>query len=145
MNTKNVNSLKNAIDLFNKAITLDKKSITAYKLKGFALNNLNEYEQAIICFDLCIKYAGRNDHSFLSLIYANKGVSLMNLKEYKRALKYFDRSLEKNPQINIALVNRNIVLSKLKKIDLESVPNIRSSRLKPIVPTLDADLTKKSK
>lgn len=114
MKDKSIKSLEEAIDFFEKAITLSKFSVTAYQLKGSALNDMKRYGKAIHFFDLALRYVGKNDHSMQSVIYANKGVSLMQLNEYGHALTNFDKALILNSGLSLAKINRDLVIKLLK-------------------------------
>ena len=67
------------------AVKLDPKYKEALNNKGFCLNELKLYKEAIICFDQAILI----DQNFKNS-YKNKGTSYLKLNEYNKALQCFE-------------------------------------------------------
>ena len=60
--------------------------------KGIALQNLNEFNEAIEFFNKSIEI-NQND----SLALYNKGICLSRLRKYEEAIKCFEKLVEINP------------------------------------------------
>ncbi|MGX8190081.1 S16 family serine protease [Rickettsia conorii] len=118
---------------------LDPKHATAYCYKGYALNILEKYDEAIAAYDKAIElkpdyadaYAGKGcQYNFLEQYdeaikccnkaieldskcpsaYNNKGYALYELKQYIEAVKAFDKAIELDPKYDAALENKQAAL-----------------------------------
>ena len=78
--------------------------------KGYALNRLNQYRDAITCFDKGLKLDPKNIPA-----YVNKGVSLGSLNQHDEAIVCFDRALKLDPQNISANRSKGISLASLNQ------------------------------
>ena len=103
-----MNSLKlyeEAIQEFDKAITIQPSYYFAYHKKGNALYNLQRYEEAIECYDKTIQ---KNPDD--SLAWLNKGTAFIQMKEFEKAISCFDSAIELNPMFFSALHKKVVFL-----------------------------------
>ncbi|MBS4535136.1 helix-turn-helix transcriptional regulator [Clostridium sp. D2Q-14] len=100
-----------AIDILNKLeksnITLNnKQKINILVLKGNTYSYINDYDNALICYEECIKLAeDKSLNKLLSLIYINVAAVYEKLQEYQKSLDY-----------------TLLTLDLIKKYDRESLP-----------------------
>jgi tetratricopeptide (TPR) repeat protein len=71
------------------------------KLKGVALLNLGNYEEAIKCYDKAIEIEPNNAEA-----WNNKGIVLGRLSNYEEAIACYDKAIELNPTDGRAWYNR---------------------------------------
>lgn len=103
-----------ALILYEEALSLNFKPTAEYWFnKGEILKRLNEYENAIECFDNSIKIKENKDDAWLG-----KGNCFYNLKKYEDAIQCYDKVLNiKNSSfISQAITNKGVALYDLKKI-----------------------------
>jgi tetratricopeptide (TPR) repeat protein len=62
------------------------------KLKGVALLNLGNYEEAIKCYDKAIEIEPNNAEA-----WNNKGIVLGRLSKYEEAIACYDKAIEIEP------------------------------------------------
>ena len=84
---------------------INPKDRNAWNNKGFSLNELGRYEEAIKSLD----HALRIDPKY-AYAWNNKGISLNRLGRYEEAIKWYDKDLEINPEDAYARFNRSEAL-----------------------------------
>ncbi|MCH8085665.1 MAG: tetratricopeptide repeat protein, partial [Thaumarchaeota archaeon] len=133
-----------AIDAYEKAISIDPNYKWAWYNKGIVLNNLEKYENAIVVLNQVLRidpnYEGAYFEKGLALgelgrheeaipVYLkelqlnpidkwalnNLGWGLNELGRHEEALSYLDRSLKIDPTNTVAQKNKAIALKKLQK------------------------------
>ena len=77
-----------AIDCFDKAISLDSRNPYAWNYKGYALFDLGLYEEAIKCFEKAIEADQENAYA-----WCGKGYVLFKKAEYRKAIDCFDKAI----------------------------------------------------
>ena len=82
----------NAINNFNKSISINSNFPNTYNNKGIALAEKRDYSEAIINYDKAIKL--KKDYADA---YLNKGISLNKLKRFSEAIKYFKLLIKVKP------------------------------------------------
>jgi protein O-GlcNAc transferase len=82
----------NAINNFNKSISINSNFPNTYNNKGIALAEKHDYSEAIINYDKAIKL--KKDYADA---YLNKGISLNKLKRFSEAIKYFKLLIKVKP------------------------------------------------
>ena len=107
-----------ALEYYDKSISLDNNYFLAYYNKGICLSNLNFKEEAIIMYDKVISI----NNNFIDA-YFQKGYCLYNIKQYEKALKVMDKVLELDPNYYQAYYEKGFCLLKLKRIN-ESIIEI---------------------
>ncbi len=78
--------------------------------KGFSLNSLGYFQEAINCCDEALKI-----NSLLALAWLNKSVGLDGLRRYAEAIKCCDKALEINPQDARPWINKGHSLNGLRR------------------------------
>jgi serine/threonine protein kinase len=73
--------------------------------KGYSLNSLGRYEEAITCFDKALEINPKFAFAWIS-----KGYSLNSLGRYEEAINCHDKVLEKSPEFAVAWNNKGISL-----------------------------------
>lgn len=113
------NKNKEALEFFDKILKLVPKSNfkDLYLKKGFALDNLGKYKEAIDNYNIAIKL----DNKY-ALAYLNKGVSLGKQNKNLEAIENFDKVIELNPNSSEAYNNKGAALGNLNKYQ-EAVDN----------------------
>jgi len=87
-------------------------SATDWNNKGFSLNELKRYEEAISCFDKAINL----DPNY-AYAWNNKGFSLNELKKYEEAITCFDKAINLDPNYAYAWNGKGNSLYELKKYE----------------------------
>ena len=100
-----------AVESFDKAISLDPDNSFAWEFKAIALRSLGRYEEAIACYDKSMEL----DPLDYAAIY-NRAVLLERLGKNEEALNYFDRALGFNPINSFVWYNKAIALRNLGRI-----------------------------
>jgi tetratricopeptide (TPR) repeat protein len=95
-----------------------------WSVKGYCLNRLKRYYEALECLDKAIKI----DSNYVRA-WVHKGNVLNNLKRYDEALASFDRALELDANYHWAWVLRGDVLRNLKRYDEALVSDDRAIEL----------------
>ncbi|CAD8214671.1 unnamed protein product [Paramecium octaurelia] len=93
---KSYNRYQDAIECYEKAISINPKFDLAWNNKGSALNSLNRYQEAIRC---CEKAISINPKIFGA--HTNKGFALQQQKKYQNAVDCYEQALSicNDPQI----------------------------------------------
>jgi tetratricopeptide (TPR) repeat protein len=99
------------------AIVGEKEKLTYsdWSNKGFALDELGKFPEAIECYDKSLEINPRYD-----LAWNNKGLALADLGNLPEAIGCYDRALEINPRYGNALKNKGNALKNLGKL-LEAI------------------------
>ena len=133
-----------AIDAYEKAISIDPNYKWAWYNKGLVLNDLEKYENAIVVLNQVLRIDPNYEGAYFEKGYAlgelgrheeaipvylkelqldptdkwalnNLGWGLNELGRYEEALSYLDRSLKIDPNNTLAIDNKKIALEKLSK------------------------------
>jgi tetratricopeptide (TPR) repeat protein len=141
----------NTIEYSDKAIKINPRFALAYNVKGQALFNLKQYQEALACYEKALglrpKYIEAMNNKGLVLtaignyskaiecfnqsidlnpndasIWNYKGLSFHALEKYEEAIECFDRAISLNPSYTEALNNKASASNQLNKI---SPPDIR--------------------
>ncbi|CAD8214482.1 unnamed protein product [Paramecium octaurelia] len=89
---------------------LNTKEAEILVTEGFALYNLNKYQEAIECYDIAITINPQND-----AVWYYKGNALNKLNKYQEAIECYDKSITINPKDDKVQYNKGIALNKLNK------------------------------
>ncbi|CAD8166212.1 unnamed protein product [Paramecium pentaurelia] len=81
----NLNEYQEAIECYDKAISMNPKYDKAWYNKGLALNNLNKYQEAFECYDKAISINPKHDKA--------RSYALHQLQKYYDALSCYDQAL----------------------------------------------------
>jgi tetratricopeptide (TPR) repeat protein len=106
----NLGKNKEAIEWFDRVLSIKPNDINTLGVKGFALSRLGKYDEAIECFDKVLAIDPNNNHALNS-----KGEVLGNLGKYEEAIEYFDKVLAIDPIFISALINKAKALASLEK------------------------------
>jgi len=101
---------KEAIDLFNEAIKLNDKYISAYNYKGLCLMSLNKDSMDTFtkAYELNINPTNSND-------LFEKAITLYCLENYEESLVYYNKYLQLEPNDSVAYNNKGVLLKRLEK------------------------------
>lgn len=89
---------------------MDNNNSHAYNLKGLALMNSNQYNEALSAFDKSIEI----DSKYLAPLI-NKGILFMKIHKYNEAIEYFNKALQINPVNQLALDAKNTAINLSKR------------------------------
>jgi len=103
---------EDAVNCLDKDLSVNKKSYDTYFLKGQILVQLENYAEAIECFN---KASEESDQRYLH--NSNKVERLKKAKKFEKALKYTDLSNNENLLDNEFWHNKGIAFFKLKKYE----------------------------
>ena len=86
------NDYKNAITLYDNALTLNPFSIEAINGKGLSLSELGKHQEAIKLYDKALKIDPNSKQ-----VLNNKGYSLDEVGKHQEAIKLYDKALKIDP------------------------------------------------
>lgn len=106
-----------AIRLFDAAFEIDSKDPYVFAHKGFALDCLGKYEEAIVCYDEALKMISQSTQYSDLVVWIQNGKGLVydHLGRYEQAIACYDEALGSDPNYVNSLVSKGIILSKLGK------------------------------
>ena len=99
-----------ALQYFDKALTIDPSSVNALNNKGTALDHLKRYNEALQFYDKALSI----DPSSVNALN-NKATTLDHLQRYDEALQFYDKALSIDPSSMKALNGKASILAELKK------------------------------
>jgi tetratricopeptide (TPR) repeat protein len=102
---------ENALDDAN-LIPANQYTAEYWNNKGIAHHYLQQYDEAINCFDKAIEL----DPNFYKAFH-NKGLSLRNIGNYHEALRSIEKSITIKPQYYLAWNSKGLVLNDLRQYD----------------------------
>ena len=94
-----------AIQDFDRAISLNPTNAEAYSNLGITENHLKHYDNALAKYDEAISIDPKCAEA-----YSNRGITLGELKKYDEALINFDQAIALNPDIPEAYWNKSTLL-----------------------------------
>jgi len=97
-----------ALNLFDRALTIDVRNAATYCNRGLALHELKRWEEALASYDRAI--ALKADYG---LAYFNRGNTLKELGQPQAALASYERAIALQPGLAQAHYNRGVVLQEL--------------------------------
>ena len=100
-----------AIECYDKAITLEPNDASVYFDKGLALKTLNKVSEAIEYYNKAIAL----NHNYASA-YFNKGTALKALKKLPEAIECYNKAIEIDSGYTSAYFYKGFVLDDLKKL-----------------------------
>jgi len=115
-----------AIDSYDRAVTIKPDDDAAWYNRGIALFNLGRYEEAIKSYDRALKIKPDKDAAWY-----NRGIALFNLGRYEEAIKSYDRALTIKPDKDEAWYNRGIALFNLGRYEEALESYDRALTIKP--------------
>ena len=81
------NRHKDALHIFNRALKLNPRDVTAWKNKGFELNTLEKHEEALEAFSKVVDIKPDDNIGWIG-----KGIALTALERYEEATEAFDEA-----------------------------------------------------
>jgi tetratricopeptide (TPR) repeat protein len=108
-----------ALQKFNRVIEIEPKNSGAYYNKGYALELMRKFPDALDCYSKSISLnpEAENAKTAYSRCAYNVGVQLRSDGESEKAIEYFDRALEYNPSFYECLVAKGDALQDIKRYD----------------------------
>ncbi|UCE36388.1 MAG: tetratricopeptide repeat protein [Thermoplasmata archaeon] len=108
----NSQAYKAAIEKYNLALKIDRRSKKAWTCKGLAMRMLshdeNTLKEALRCHNTALKIDPK-----YGVAWVNKGNVLFNLGKSEEALQCYDKAIELDPDYTVAWVNKGEMLVKL--------------------------------
>jgi tetratricopeptide (TPR) repeat protein len=120
---KEKGDFKSAIDELTESIKLDPNPDN-YNNRGLAKNQLKQYKDAIIDFDLAIKLEPK-----MAFAYNNKAFALLKLEQFDHALTTVNTSLELNSKNAYAFKNRGVIFIALGSMDKACIDLTEADKL----------------
>jgi tetratricopeptide (TPR) repeat protein len=100
-----------AIQFYDKALSVDPNNEVALYGKGEALNGIGNYTQAISYLDKALAIDPNN-----KVVLNDKGAALYELGNYPQAIQYYDKALAIDPKYKEALYNKQVILSQMGNV-----------------------------
>ena len=95
---------------FDKALILVPNDLGALSLKGYALDSIGRYREAIDCFDKVLEIQPSEANIIL-----NKGLALSHLGKHDEAIAYFDTVLDYEPNNLFAMQLKQEAVKSMKR------------------------------
>jgi len=92
---------KEAIELYDKAISINKNYADAYYNRGIAKNNINDTQGALADFSKTIAIKPN-----FAAAYNNRGLIRKSLQDYKGAMSDYDTAIANDSLFAVAFLNR---------------------------------------
>jgi tetratricopeptide (TPR) repeat protein len=121
---------KEAINEFNKALSIDPKFAMAYASRGVTFHYLGEYTTAIKDYSQAIRI-NPSDATF----YNNRGASYQKLEKHQQAIEDFDQAIRIDPKHAPAYNGRGVSFMKLKEYQRAIEDFDQAIRIDPNDPT----------
>jgi tetratricopeptide (TPR) repeat protein len=103
---------KDALEILKILLNLKPDQDQAWHMRGYALDELGRYEEAITSYDRSLELKPDKDQA-----WNNRGISLGNLDRYEESIASFDHSLKLEPDNDKAWNNRGISLGNLGRYE----------------------------
>jgi tetratricopeptide (TPR) repeat protein len=87
------NEIQKSIEFYNQAINLNSGLALAWNNKGYVLNYLGKYEEALVALDRAIKIK-----STLVIAFNNRGDALKGLGKKEEAISAYEQSIKLDPE-----------------------------------------------
>ena len=84
-----------ALEDFNRAISIDPNHMDGYLGRANALNTLGRYEESLKDYERVIEI-----NPEIANAYVNRAIAYSHLKEYKKAIADYEKGLELDPEID---------------------------------------------
>jgi predicted O-linked N-acetylglucosamine transferase (SPINDLY family) len=124
-----------AIDHYDKALSLKPDYVVAYSNKANVLHELKRYDEAIDHYDKALSLK-----SNYAEVWSNKGNSLYKLKRYDEAIAHHERALSLKFDYAEGWSNKGYVLHELTRYD-EAIAHFgKALSLKPDIDWINGDL-----
>ncbi len=101
-----------AIEKYDKALNIDRRSKKAWTCKGLALRMISHDRENLMKALGCHNRALKIDPKY-AVAWVNKGNVLFNLGETDEAIKSYDKAIERDPNYTVAWVNKGEMLVKM--------------------------------
>ncbi|UCG69255.1 MAG: tetratricopeptide repeat protein [Thermoplasmata archaeon] len=107
---------KAAIEKYDMALKIDRRSKKAWTCKGLAMRMLSHDKENLMRALKCHNRALKIDPKY-SIAWVNKGNVLFNLGAPDEAMKCYDKAIDLDPDYTVAWVNKGEMLVKLGRRD----------------------------
>jgi len=101
---------KNALDSFDRAISKNQADWISMTHKGMILQELNNFRDALQCFDDAMEIVGKSD----TFVMIHRGNCLEKMKRWNEAIECYNKALSVKPNDVVALNNKGNALFHLK-------------------------------
>ncbi|MCH4903838.1 tetratricopeptide repeat protein [Cylindrospermopsis raciborskii CHAB3438] len=99
-----------ALQLYNRAIEIEKDSVPSWVNRGNALLSLKQYEEALRSYNQAIALRPNKNEAWY-----NRGNALSALGRYEEAIRSYNESIVIEPNKFEAWINKGIALTKLRR------------------------------
>jgi tetratricopeptide (TPR) repeat protein len=96
----------------NPAIEIEPKNATFWSKKGYVLDDLGKYEEAVQAYDAAIRLDPYDASTWI-----NKGITLKKIGKYDEAIKAYDKALGLDPKLAMAWNYKGNVFYALDKYE----------------------------
>ncbi len=117
-----------AIQLYDKALSMDPTFYKAYYGKGFALNKVRQYQKAVEAYQKAVEHNPNYTEAYVNMakIYRDR------LRNPEKAAEIFKTAIERDPSAYKAYYELGVYYLNVKKDPNKAVENfIQATRLKP--------------
>ncbi len=91
----NLNKPEEALESFNRAISIDPTHTDGYLGRANTLNTLGRYQEALVDYNRVIEM-----NPEIANAYVNRAIAYSHLKEYEKAIADYEKGLELDPEID---------------------------------------------
>ena len=115
-----------ALECFDRSIEKNPHNAYVWVNRGFALDELKRYNEAVRSFDQAIRLYknsraiclhGTDDNIVLADMWYKKGLSLVNMDEYEKAVECFDKAIEMDDDFADAWHNKGLSFGNMEKYE----------------------------
>lgn len=114
-----------ALSCFDKALTFNQGSFTAWCNRATALTYLNRYKEAIPSYEKALQI--KSDYR----VWYNRAVALSSVNKPEDALSSYDHALQIDPNNNDVLFNRGSLLIELERYEEALIDYDKAVKVKP--------------
>ena len=108
-------SYKEALNVFDNAISLQPTFYRSYLWKGAALDGLKRYEEAIISYTKAMEEAKKDNQKQDSFLYFQRALAYKNQGKYPEAIADYTQAIKINPNDALAYNNRGLAYQNQEK------------------------------
>jgi tetratricopeptide (TPR) repeat protein len=95
LSSLNLNKPEEALESFNRAISIDPTHTDGYLGRANTLNTLGRYQEALVDYNRVIEM-----NPEIANAYVNRAIAYSHLKEYEKAIADYEKGLELDPEID---------------------------------------------
>src|SRR5262249_51196410 len=116
---RRLNRIEEAISDYDAALQINSANATAFANRGLALAKARRYQEAIQDLTHAIKLNPGNAKTYLE-----RGNAYFDKGDYAEAVKDYDSALERDPNLRLAVTNRDDALARILEPDKACTCNV---------------------